>query len=138
MKVELHVAKKAAAEAQAETARARQQLVILSEKRREEENAFATARQRAETLAQEEAELRVAAIAARRDGGQGREAVAAVRRDLEELREAVNKERRALEGFRDTALSVEADISRKREEDRFAREAADAQQARLDDIKREV
>lgn len=138
MKIELNVAKKAAAEAQAETARAHQQLVTLSEKRREEENVFATARQRAETLAKEEAELRVAAIAARRDGGQGREAVAALRRELEELREAVNKERRALEGFRDTALTVEADISRKREEDRFVREAADAQQARLDDIKREV
>lgn len=138
MKVELQVARQAAAEAQAETARARQQLVALSEKRREEENAFATARQRAETLAREEAELRAAVIAARRDGGHGREAVAAVRRDLEELREAVNKERRALESFRDTALAVEADISRKREEDRFAREAADSQQARLDDIKREV
>ena len=77
-------------------------------------------------------------MAAQRDDGEGRDAVAAARRELAELRGAVNKERRALEGFRDSALAVEAEIARKREEDRFARETADVQQARLDEIKREV
>lgn len=43
-----------------------------------------------------------------------------------------------MEGFRDKVVTLEAAIARKKEQDRFTREAADAQQARLDEIKREV
>ena len=117
---------------------ARQHLAALTDKRREEEGTVAVARQRAATLAREESELRATAIAARLQGGEGREAAAAARGELAELREAVDRERRALEGFRDKVVTLEAAIARKKEQDRFAREAADAQQGRLDEIKREV
>lgn len=40
--------------------------------------------------------------------------------------------------FRDESAELEATVARKREQDRFAREAAEVQQARLDDLKREV
>lgn len=117
---------------------ARQQLAALVDKRREEERAVAEAGQRAAALAREESELRSTAIAARLHGGEGREAVAAARGELAELRETADRERRALEGLRDKAVTLEAAIARKKEQDRFAREAAEAQQARLDEIKREV
>lgn len=40
--------------------------------------------------------------------------------------------------FRDESAELEAGVARKREQDRFAREAAEVQQARLDELKREV
>lgn len=117
---------------------ARQQLTAIADKRREEEGAVAEAGQRAATLAREESELRATAIAARLQGGEGREAAAAARGELGELREAADRERRALEGLRDKMVTLEAAIARTKEQDRFTREAADTQQARLDEIKREV
>lgn len=67
-----------------------------------------------------------------------REAAAAARSELAELREAADKERRTLEGFRDESAELEAGVARRREQERFARGAVEAQQARLDDLKREV
>lgn len=138
VQAELQNARQAESEAEADIARARKQLAALSERRREEEHVIAGGRQRAVALAREEAELRATATAARRESGEGREALTAARGELTELQETADKERRALESLRGRAVALESGVSRKREEDRFAREAADAQQARLDDIKREV
>lgn len=138
VQADLQTARQALTEAQTEAARTRNQLAALTEKRQGEESTMASAKQRVAALTQEEAELRAAAMKARREGGEGREAATAARSELTELREAVDKERRELDGFRDRALAVEAEIARKKEEDRFTREKADAQQARLDEIKREV
>lgn len=135
---DLEEARRAAGEVQTETTWTRQELTALSEKRREEESALVGARQRATALAREEASLRAVAATARREGAEGRDAAAAARNELTELLEAVDRERRVLEGFRDQAAVLEANLARKKEEDRFAREAADAQQLRLDEIKREV
>lgn len=130
--------RRVAEEIEADTARARQELRALVEKRREEESVIACARQRVTDLAREEATLRATAAVARREIGEGRDAVTAVRSELSELLEAVDRERRALDGFRDQGATLEAGLARKKEEDRFAREAADAQQSRLDELKREV
>lgn len=138
VQADLDAARQECTEAQAETARARKHLQALAEKRREDEGNIAVARQRAAALAREEAELRITAIAARQEVGGGREAVNVARSELAELQETVDKERRVLEGFRDKAVVLEAEIARRKEEDRFARESTSAQQARLDEIKREV
>lgn len=138
VQADIQAARQEALETQATSVLARQQLAALADKRREEEGAAAEAGQRAATLAREESELRATAIAARLQGGEGREAAAAARGELAELREAADRERRALEAFRDKVVTLEAAIARKKEQDRFTREAADAQQARLDEIKREV
>lgn len=43
-----------------------------------------------------------------------------------------------MEGFRDASAELEAGVARRKEQDRFAREAAEAQRDRLEGLKREV
>lgn len=131
-------ARRLTGDVQAEKAQAQRRLAGLAGRRREEERIFAEMRQRAAALVQEEASSRAAADTARRNESESRDAVIAARNELTELLESISREKRVLEVFRDRGAALEADLARKREEDRFAREAADVQQARLDDIKREV
>lgn len=137
-RADLHTARTAIAEVEAVTTIARQRLADTTEKRREEETRATLARQRATELAREVAELTATAASARQQGAGGKEAAAAARSELADLREATDKERRALERFRDASAELEAEAARQKERTRFAREAAEAQQARLDDLKREV